>query len=192
MYRKKLTHLGAVRCTHPLYPATYCCNIIGKCFDPSNAVYAMTLKAICPFLEQDYYNNETICDICEAWLATGMTSEIPACRSLAVGVDGIAAVLYIIALLTNVNTLQELDKVYMECEEHPYQAIRHTATEKSVAASEKEWFSTGTNVMCDQSNSHTHVSDSIVLAERLRQQRRRKRRLDELDQSQKAAASQAY
>ena len=114
VYRKKLTHLGAVRCTHPLHPAHYCCNHIGKCFDPGNAVYAMTLKAICPSLQQDNYNNETIGDICEAWLATGMRSEIPACRSLAVGVEGVAAVLYIVAMLKNVNTLQELDEVCKE------------------------------------------------------------------------------
>ena len=111
VYRKELSDLGAVRSTHPLHPVRGCCEHIGKWFDPGNAVYAMTFKAICPSLQQENYNNEAIGDICKAWLACGMGSEILACRSLAVGIEGVAAVLYIIAMMKNVYTLQDLDEV---------------------------------------------------------------------------------
>ena len=113
-YRINLSNLGVVRCTHKLHPVHACREHIGNWFDPGNAVYAMTLKAICPSLQQEKYNNEAIGDICRAWLACGMRSAILACRSLAAGIEGVAAYLYIIAMLKNVNTLQDLDEVCRE------------------------------------------------------------------------------
>ena len=74
----------------------------------------MTLHAICPSLLQVDYNDETLGDICEAWLACGMRSNIPAARSLAVAIEGIAGLLYIIAMMKDVYTLDDLDELCKE------------------------------------------------------------------------------
>ena len=93
-YRKDLSYEGAVSPFHsPLHPIhDDVCEHIGPWFEPGNRVYAMTLHTICPSLPQLVdYNDETLGDICEAWLACGMrSSSIPASRSVVVAIEGIA------------------------------------------------------------------------------------------------------
>ena len=114
-YRKDLSYEGAVRSTSPLHPIHDVCEHIGPWFEPGNRVYAMTLHAICPSLSQVVdYNDVTLGDICEAWLACGMRSSIPASRSLAVAIEGIAGLLYIIAEMKDLYTLDDLDELCKE------------------------------------------------------------------------------
>ena len=98
-YRKALSHEGACRSTSTFHPIHGYDDHIGNYFDPGNRVYAMTLRAVCPELVQVGYNAEELGDICEAWLACGMRFNIPAARSLAVAIEGIAGLLYIIAVM---------------------------------------------------------------------------------------------
>ena len=109
-YRKTLSHFGAVRSTHRHHPVHGFCDRIGAYFDPGNAVYAMTLKAICPCLQQAEFNDETLGDVCEAWLAIGARSDIAASRSLMRGLEYVAGCLYIIATVRNVWSLADMDK----------------------------------------------------------------------------------
>ena len=113
-YRKALSHEGAVRSTSTLHPVHGFDDHIGNYFDPGNKVYAMTLRAVCPELLQVGYNDEKLGDICEAWLAVGMKSSIPAARSLAVAIEGISGLLYIIAVVKDIYTLDDLDQVCRE------------------------------------------------------------------------------
>lgn len=110
-YRKKLSHYGAVRTAHRLHPIHFVSDRIGSCFDPSNAVYALVLRAICPAVQRMPFNEETLGDICEAWLATGMQSRSPAARHLALGIEGVAAILYVVGQLGNVWSLEALDEL---------------------------------------------------------------------------------
>ena len=113
-YRKALSHEGACRSTSTFHPIHGYDDHIGNYFDPGNRVYAMTLRAVCPELVQVGYNAEKLGDICEAWLACGMRSNIPAARSLAVAIEGIAGLLYIIAVMKDFYTLDDLDELCKE------------------------------------------------------------------------------
>ena len=113
-YRKALSHEGACRSTSTFHPIHGCDDHIGNYFDPGNRVYAMTLRAVCPELVQVGYNAEKLGDICEAWLACGMRLNIPAARPLALEIEGIAGLLYIIATIKDIYTLDDLDELCKE------------------------------------------------------------------------------
>ena len=55
------------------------------------------------------YNHKTFGDICEAWLAIDMRSEVPAARSLACRVEGVVSHLYIVVCEFDIWTVEELD-----------------------------------------------------------------------------------
>jgi len=113
-YRKTLSHEGAVRSTSTLHPIHGCDDHIGNYFDPGNKVYAMTLRAVCPELLQVGYNDNTLGDICEAWLAAGIKSSHWAARSLAAAIEGISGLMYIITVAKDIYTLAELDQLCRE------------------------------------------------------------------------------
>ena len=108
-YRMGLSYEGAVRSTSPLHPIHGVDDHIGNYFDPGNRVYAMTLQAIWPSLLQVDYNDRKLGHICEAWLACGMRS-----RSLAEAIEGVAGVVYVIAMMNNIYSLKDLDELSNE------------------------------------------------------------------------------
>ena len=69
----------------------------------------MALKAICPQVHKMQYNEGTLGDICEAWLAIGMRSAVPSARSLATRLEGVVSHLYIVVDELNIWTLAGLD-----------------------------------------------------------------------------------
>ena len=71
-FRKDLSHLGAIRTIDGCHPVQFECPVLGKTFDPSNEVYALTLKAIVPSFSTYDWNEETFGDIAEGILAVGL------------------------------------------------------------------------------------------------------------------------
>ena len=74
-YRKNLSYEGAIRCWHSEHQPCGFDRTLGEYFDPGNRVYACALTALCPSVKELGYNDETMGDICEAWLAVGMQSQ---------------------------------------------------------------------------------------------------------------------
>ena len=110
-YRKDLSHEGAVKTEHRYHPVHGWCEHMRSCwFDPSNAVYAMVLGAICPAISRTGWNDETIGDICEAWLAIGARSELVVAKKLAKIINDVSQVMYLIADELNIYDLRQLDE----------------------------------------------------------------------------------
>jgi len=76
-YRKSRSHYGAIRCFEGTHPCHYLCPLLGPTFDPGNHVYAMVLKIVVPELNAEDWNNETLGDIAEGLLATGLRWDAP-------------------------------------------------------------------------------------------------------------------
>ena len=108
-YRKDLSHMGAVRARHPLHPVHGICEYVGPYFDPTNQVYSMSLKLMCPAISGTRYNEETLGDICEAWLAVGGRSQRASASHLAKMLDEITSTLYLLAVELDVYSLTDLD-----------------------------------------------------------------------------------
>ena len=98
-YRKQASHFGAVRCfdeTH--YPPDERFRVLGKeCFDPGNWVYTMVLILLVPTITNKNWTEETMGDIVEAMLATGMRPcSGPAARAVALWLEKASGLLYTI------------------------------------------------------------------------------------------------
>ena len=108
-YRKEVSRFGAIRSTHRKHPVHGVCDHIGPYFDPTNHWYAMALAAVCPQIQTLGFNECTLGDICEALLAVGMKSLLPSSRTLAVKLEGVVSLLYIVACDLSIWTLADLD-----------------------------------------------------------------------------------
>ena len=69
--RKKISHCGAVRTLKAHHPTHFRCPVLGKVFDPGNAVYEITWKLIVPKFRASFWNEVTFGDIAEGILGVG-------------------------------------------------------------------------------------------------------------------------
>ena len=87
-YRKGLSHLGICRCSHWSHLKMHQDAALGNAFDPGNWIYAMVLKLAFPEGTTQPWNDETLGDICEAWLAIGFRPQAPVvARHLALWIE---------------------------------------------------------------------------------------------------------
>ena len=95
-YRKQLSYLGAVRCFDPThFPPIVVCPYLGPTFDPGNNFYAMLLKVLVPTIVNIRWTDETLGDIVEAILATGMRPKAnKAAQAVALWLESGAGLLY--------------------------------------------------------------------------------------------------
>ena len=113
-YRRELAANGAVRCHFPGHPIHYVCPVLGNTFDAGNRIYELTLKTICPSIVHCGYNRNSLGNICEAFLATGMRSSSPSARSLAMIIERTAGAMYTVCYAYNLYTLEDIDAKYEE------------------------------------------------------------------------------
>jgi hypothetical protein len=109
-YRKSISHLGAIRCAETTHPCHWDCPLLGRMFDPGNAVYSIVITTAVPELKKADWNVETHGDIVECMLAVGLRNKAPAAaQHIAAWLEACAGALYsVMAYFPQIQTGKDL------------------------------------------------------------------------------------
>ena len=115
--RKTISYDGAIRAYLDEHPCHYICSVLGRTFDPGNRIYALALQMMFPSLKGFGYNDETLGDICEGflalWLGNQPSSHRAAAASLAPMIEEVVGDLYVLCYRFNLYREEDINNQWV-------------------------------------------------------------------------------